>query len=206
MARIFLLLGASTLFGQEFAVGDQNKEVSTFHFMSGIATYLVAVAGLQQISRLLDRWKKLPPKQAAKDATLPSVGIRLSLLGRQALIPILAALTVFACRQAPEMRAGDEAGVVMQLPSGIGLFLGDPEEPGKIEREQLPADTEMIKMRYRTPALSPATRDAAQVTMVLSGAERRSIHRPEVCLDGQGWTLLDSTIISVEITPGKFLQ
>jgi hypothetical protein len=46
----------------------------------------------------------------------------------------------------------------------------------------------------------------ANVTIVLSGAERRSIHRPEVCLDGQGWTLLDAHVIPVEISPGKVLE
>ncbi len=65
MARIFLLLGASALFGQAFAVGDQEKEVSTFHFLSGIATYLVTLAGLQLASRGLDRLptrRKQPPQ------------------------------------------------------------------------------------------------------------------------------------------------
>ncbi|MDZ4286380.1 MAG: exosortase/archaeosortase family protein, partial [Prosthecobacter sp.] len=207
MARIFLLLGASVVFGQDFAVGDQEKEVSTFHFMSGIATYLVALAGLQLISRVMDRLRKTPAKRSANSVPLSSpFRMRISWLGLHALIPLLTALTVLACRQSPEMRAGDEAGVVMQLPVGIGRFLGAPEEPSKNEREQLPADTEMVKMRYRTPALTPATLDAAHVTLVLSGAERRSIHRPEVCLDGQGWTLLDSKVIPVEIAPGKVLQ
>jgi hypothetical protein len=42
--------------------------------------------------------------------------------------------------------------------------------------------------------------------VVLAGAERRSIHRPEVCLNGQGWTLLDSRVIPVEISPGNVLR
>lgn len=63
----------------------------------------------------------------------------------------------------------------------------------------------MIKMQYRSPGL-PADRDLAQVTLVLAGAERRSIHRPEVCLDGQGWTLLDSRIMTVQISPGRSLD
>jgi hypothetical protein len=73
------------------------------------------------------------------------------------------------------------------------------------EKELLPTDTQMVKMQYRSPG-RPADRDLAQVTLVLAGAERRSIHRPEVCLDGQGWTLLDSRIVPVEISPGQFLN
>ena len=47
MARLFILIAASMAFGQDFAVGDQDREVSTFHFLSGIAVYLVALAGLR---------------------------------------------------------------------------------------------------------------------------------------------------------------
>jgi 4-hydroxybenzoate polyprenyltransferase len=55
MARIFLLIGASALFGQEFAVGSEEKEVSTFHFLSGLVVFVIALAGLEAISMLLNR-------------------------------------------------------------------------------------------------------------------------------------------------------
>lgn len=56
MARILLLLTASVLMGQELAIGGPDKEVSTFHFFSGIAVFLVALAGLQGASWAMDRW------------------------------------------------------------------------------------------------------------------------------------------------------
>lgn len=58
MARIFLLIAASAVFGQEFAVGDEEKEVSTFHFISGILVFIVALGGLELISMLLGRWSR----------------------------------------------------------------------------------------------------------------------------------------------------
>lgn len=58
MARILVLLGASTVFGQSFAIGDADKEVSTFHFLTGIVVFLVALAGLQGIAWLMDRLAK----------------------------------------------------------------------------------------------------------------------------------------------------
>jgi len=61
MARILVLLGASTLFGQSFAIGDADKEVSTFHFLTGIVVFLVALAGLQGIAWLMDRFGKTQP-------------------------------------------------------------------------------------------------------------------------------------------------
>ena len=93
----------------------------------------------------------------------------------------------------------------MSLPTAAGRFLGQSLEMDAAEKELLPADTQMVKMQYRSPGL-PEDRDLAQVTLVLAGAERRSIHRPEVCLDGQGWTLLDSRIVPVEISPGRVLN
>jgi len=127
------------------------------------------------------------------------------MIARAATILILTGITVLACRLSPEVDAGNEAGVVMHLPAGVGRFIGDPVEPDKVEKTLLPADTQLLKMRYRT--LAPeGKRDVAHVTLVLAGAERRSIHRPEVCLDGQGWTLLSSQILPVEIAPGHTLQ
>jgi exosortase len=58
MARILVLLGASTVFGQSFAIGDADKEVSTFHFLTGIVVFLVALAGLQGMAWLMDRLAK----------------------------------------------------------------------------------------------------------------------------------------------------
>jgi exosortase len=56
MTRLFLLIGGTALFGQSFAVGDQTKEVSTFHFFSGLAVFVVAVVGLQLVSSSMNRW------------------------------------------------------------------------------------------------------------------------------------------------------
>lgn len=64
LARIFILLAASAAFGQDFAVGNEEKEVSTFHFLSGIAVYLVALAGLQIASTLMNRLLPTPVKTA----------------------------------------------------------------------------------------------------------------------------------------------
>jgi hypothetical protein len=41
---------------------------------------------------------------------------------------------------------------------------------------------------------------------VLSGREKRSIHRPERCLPGQGWSVIDSQVISVPLASGHPLK
>jgi len=202
MARLLILIAGTMAFGQEFAVGDQEKEMSTFHFVSGIVVYLVALAGLQGISRLMGSGRRRNDMEVQKKHvdSVPRIAFVYSVISMLCVIGALA-----ACQLSPEVRAGDASGVVMVLPTAAGRFLGQPLEMDAAEKELLPADTQMVKMQYRSPGL-PEDRDLAQVTLVLAGAERRSIHRPEVCLDGQGWTLLDSRIVPVEISPGRVLR
>lgn len=199
MARLLILIGGTMLFGQEFAVGDQEKEVSTFHFVSGLAVYLVALLGLQGVSRFMGGTGAVNPAPVLN----PVPVLKVCWPG-PVLMLLCAAGSVAACRLSPVIRAGDAAGVVMELPAAAGRFLGQPLERDAAEKALLPEDTQMLKMQYRSPG-SAEDRDVAQVTLVLAGAERRSIHRPEVCLDGQGWTLLDSRVLNVEVLPGRFL-
>jgi|JI6StandDraft_1071083.scaffolds.fasta_scaffold02803_6 exosortase len=200
MVRLMILIAGTMAFGQEFAVGDQEKEVSTFHFLSGIVVYLVALAGLQVIAKLMGggATRELSAASNPPNSASPR-------LASTALCISFTVSALIACHLSPEVRAGDSAGVVMSLPTAAGRFLGQPLGMDAAEKELLPADTQMVKMQYRSPGL-PEDRDLAQVTLVLAGAERRSIHRPEVCLDGQGWTLLDSRIVPVEISPGRVLE
>lgn len=53
LVRLLILLAATAVFGQDFAVGNEEKEVSTFHFISGLAVFIVALAGLQAIAGLM---------------------------------------------------------------------------------------------------------------------------------------------------------
>lgn len=205
MVRIFILLGGTVLWGADFAIGNAEQKVSNFHFASGIVVYLVALAGLQKIGVWMNRVLGKPALPATRETATPSAALPAFSWIALGLLPLLVAGTLVACHLSPEVKAGNEAGVLMELPAGIGRFIGDEEAPDKVEKELLPADTEIVKRRYRTLS-SPELRDVANVTLVLSGAERRSIHRPEVCLDGQGWTLLNSRVVPVEIAPGQVLE
>jgi EpsI family protein len=73
-----------------------------------------------------------------------------------------------------------------ELPTFLGReWVGRFAPVTAIEREILPADTGYSRMDY------VATRDGRHVflSIVLSGRDRTSIHRPELCLVGQGWTI-----------------
>ena len=75
----------------------------------------------------------------------------------------------------------------VELPTFIGTeWIGRATEVTAIERELLPADTGYARKSYVAVA-DPAQR--VFVSVVLSGRDRTSIHRPELCLVGQGWSI-----------------
>ena len=47
--------------------------------------------------------------------------------------------------------------------------------------------------------------EAVFVSIVLSGAEKRSIHRPEVCLPAQGWQIRSAHGREVRLDDGRTL-
>lgn len=125
---------------------------------------------------------------------------------RAFILLALCGMTVLLCRLSPPVKGGDEAGVLAELPMVAGSFVGESETPSDKERELLPADTLIVKRVYRTPGRSVAQRDQAHASLVIAGHDSRSIHRPEVCLDGQGWTLVGSQVRTVKLLSGQELS
>jgi exosortase len=75
----------------------------------------------------------------------------------------------------------------VELPAFLGTdWIGQRTEVSPVEREILPADTGYSRKNYAF--VGDRTRDVF-LSIVLSGRDRTSIHRPELCLVGQGWTI-----------------
>jgi hypothetical protein len=80
------------------------------------------------------------------------------------------------------------------LPTFAGAdWMGRAAEVTAVERDILPADTGFSRKNYFS-LTDP--RGQVFVSIVLSGRDRTSIHRPELCLVGQGWTLEGSFVHS----------
>jgi len=78
----------------------------------------------------------------------------------------------------------------VELPALLGReWAGAPVPVSEAEHAILPPDTGYSKMRYTSARGAPAV----FVSIVLSGRDRTSIHRPELCLVGQGWTITGAT-------------
>ena len=68
------------------------------------------------------------------------------------------------------------------------------------ERQMLPPDTGLTRFIYvrDTPPRLPVT-----VAVVLSGNDRTSIHRPQVCMTAAGWEITEERVFSVDMGPGQ---
>jgi EpsI family protein len=74
-----------------------------------------------------------------------------------------------------------------QLPEFVGTeWVGRSVAVTEVERTVLPADTGYARRNY--VSIGDTGRQVF-VSVVLSGRDRTSIHRPELCLVGQGWTI-----------------
>lgn len=125
---------------------------------------------------------------------------------RAFILLALCGVTLLLCHFSPQTQGGEAAGVVEGLPMVAGGFVGESEEPSARERDLLPADTIIKKRRYHTPGRAVEARDVAYASLVIAGNDTRSIHRPEVCLDGQGWTITSSTVRQVKMISGAALR
>jgi EpsI family protein len=75
------------------------------------------------------------------------------------------------------------------LPAFIGTeWFGRRAAVSEVERQILPPDTGYSRKHYVSVA-DPA--HSVFLSIVLSGRDRTSIHRPELCLVGQGWSIED---------------
>ncbi|MEX1117275.1 MAG: exosortase C-terminal domain/associated protein EpsI [Terrimicrobiaceae bacterium] len=109
--------------------------------------------------------------------------------------------TLWFCTNASELNTVAEPGVQMSLPRQIGNFYGTEEEASEAERKILPGDTEILRMRYEN-----IKGDSITASIVLSGGEKRSIHRPEICLPAQGWTIGTGHVIPITLASGKTMD
>ena len=128
---------------------------------------------------------------------------------------------------AGDVRLVDEPPVRYDLPDQVGawtadevLFCINPDAPGRFlaselgdsricpdcgeplspasrgELAQLPEDTILRKKRYAHPGGT-----VVNAAIVVSGHYRASIHRPQVCLTGDGGEIIKSRVVPVPMEP-----
>ncbi len=189
--RIGAIIAAGELFGQEAGLW--------VHAWAGFVVFLVVLGGvLAAVAFMGEKEPGLPAVAAAESSGSPS-GRRPVLWPGVAGVAVVAAAVIawtVAMDRRPVtggagIRLGPDGQSPIELPMSIGVeWIGRRTEVTAIEREVLPPDTGFSRRLY----VSTADRqDQVFVSLVLSGRDRTSIHRPELCLVGQGWTITGRT-------------
>jgi hypothetical protein len=135
------------------------------------------------------------PADAGAEATTPGSGQ--TPLWRSGFVLILGGLVLLAYWLNPPLDIQPQAGVVMNLPVLLGDYFGKEGEITATEHRILPQDTEFARRFY-----DDGHGHQVNCTIVLSGAEDRSIHRPEACLEGQGWKIMAQDNLPITLTSG----
>ena len=117
---------------------------------------------------------------------------------RISIVVILGVITVTAFHFTGSVNSATEGGVIMTLPERVGDFHGKDQPISEGEKYVLPKDTEIVKKGYVDPA-----GDILNAQVVLAGSEKRSIHRPELCLPAQGWSINRRETIPVTLADGR---
>lgn len=120
---------------------------------------------------------------------------------RELVVIVMAVITLFVCFHGGAVKSGPESGVIMNLPEVLLGMQGTEVPVSEGEKAILPKDTEMAKKQYHS-----RDDNLLSVQIVLAGGEKRSIHRPEICLPAQGWTLDLGNMVPVKLSNGNKLE
>jgi EpsI family protein len=107
-----------------------------------------------------------------------------------AWIVAILAVTVVLTALTSDVTKASEPGIRLvngqpYLPDAVGAWSGGPIEGlSEAEKRVLPQDTAGIRRRYTTTEGGEVT-----CSVVAAGRDVTSIHRPELCLPGQGWNI-----------------
>ncbi|MEO5802627.1 MAG: exosortase-associated EpsI family protein [Verrucomicrobiota bacterium] len=86
------------------------------------------------------------------------------------------------------------ADVSVILPENVPGYFSRSLPVSAMELQTLPKDTTYGKRRYWNNDGANA-----DVSVILMGQDRTSLHKPQFCLSGQGWTIEQTEIVNVKI-------
>lgn len=196
VVRIFSVIVMANWRGQAAGV--------TAHDWMGFGVFVIVLGLVQAVVALLERkgparWQ-VPAiadgRMRAADWFNPKSEIRSPQWVAPAVV-VAAALVMVAAHRLDAIQVSPRTGVrvtadginPVALPHYLGSTWEGQDAPvTPIEREVLPPDTGFSRKNY---VLLRDLNQSVFLSVVLSGRDRTSIHRPELCLVGQGWTIVD---------------
>jgi exosortase len=169
------------------------------HDAMGFGVFIVVLGGVLWIADAASRLRPEWGVAAAEPKAPAASGVGPSAWKAAAAGIILSALTAGFLAHRSSLPLREKAGVLVaadganpvELPAFLGSdWMGRSIQPTQVEREILPPDTGYSRKLYMS---TEGPNEQVLLSIVLSGRDRTSIHRPELCLVGQGWTLEGSS-------------
>ncbi len=225
LARIVSIAVVAKFCGQEVATGF-------YHDYSGYVVFIVGILAIMQIAAWLQRGRtaealsppSFAPVASQTTASMPSVlptllstillcatGFYLRTLPPPAeepadfIVTVLPPLSNYRAMY-PWFCQNEHCGRIVETespfaPPAACPSCGSPMAGASLgERTVLPSDTGFRKCHYYD-----AMGDVYRVTVVINGKSRQSIHRPEVCLPAQGFSMENGRVIDFDIGGGERL-
>lgn len=198
VARIFTIVVAAEWKGQEAG--------AVVHEWFGFIIFIIVLGLVQLTVWLLQKqaWGSPfplgPTRKSSAEPEMPARPVCHLIDDKRAWLTTVsvvacAALVMIAARRLDSIQVSPRVGVTLAgdginpvaLPDYLGLdWVGQRAEVTAVEREVLPADTGFSRKNYVSLR---DRRHQVFLSIVLSGRDSSSIHRPELCLVGQGWTI-----------------
>ncbi len=195
VVRIFAIIVAAAWRGE--------KAGTAVHEWFGFLIFLIVLGLVQLTVALMQHWKLGggPPENMAPgkchiiDDTGPLAPPWLAV----AAVVIFAGGVMFGAHRLDAIQLNPRVSIKLAadglnpvaLPDYLGVdWAGQRADISSVEREVLPPDTGFSRKNYVS---LHDRRQQVYLSIVLSGRDRTSIHRPEICLVGQGWTIAGRT-------------
>ena len=192
VTRVALIVVAAEWGGQRW--GER------VHDAMGYGVFLLVLGGVWLTAGLVRRrWPEAaslhladrPGKRRWRIRLSPSFGGTMAVIFIAAEMILLSQIATPLHQGASGVRLSGDGLNPAELPPFLGTeWIGRRAEVSMVERETLPADTGYSRRTYISIQNRAHT---VFLSIVLSGRDRTSIHRPELCLVGQGWTIRDTT-------------
>jgi hypothetical protein len=89
----------------------------------------------------------------------------------------------------------------IDLPERVLDFTSTNVPESQVELDYFPKDTSYARRFYQAS-------DGLQIsgTVILMGADRTSIHKPDYCLPGQGWSINEKTVVNIPVAGAQNYQ
>jgi hypothetical protein len=89
----------------------------------------------------------------------------------------------------------------LQLPLKVADYEGQVINMTAQERNILDEGVALARTFYRAP-----NAPAVMATVIVGGPGKRTLHRPEVCLPGQGWIIATSDVMTLRVGEGREIE